>query len=164
MRVIKILSVTLILIMSLVTQASSAMPATKSLCMAGETVLFSCRYKSKTFSLCASRDLTAKTGYIQYRVGKGAKPQNILEMEFPKEHVPPQKIFKLELMPRGASVSFSNEGFLYTLASDLTDIDVVSVEKDYKLVSNFQCSETDANVNLTMTSIQKIFKSAGLGE
>lgn len=61
-----------------------------SLCATEETVVFSCRTvgkKAKLLSLCGSKVLDEKTGYIQYRFGQ---PGNV-ELEFPKEKQIPNR-------------------------------------------------------------------------
>ena len=41
----------------------------QSLCTAGETIVFTCPAKEKIISVCASNDLSAHGGYLQFRIG-----------------------------------------------------------------------------------------------
>lgn len=132
----------------------------KSLCSKNESILFSCSYKKKVVSLCASQSLDSKTGYIQYRASNRGK----LELEFPSVKKHPLGIFAFELMPRGGKVIFSNGAYQYTLSSDLEDRNFVTVEKKGKVLSEFKCFDTDSLSNLTMTSVLKKFESAGLSK
>lgn len=51
-------------------------------CTEGEVTLFSCQLKKgKTVSVCASKDLSPTTGYLQYRFGKIGK----IEMSLPEK-------------------------------------------------------------------------------
>jgi hypothetical protein len=55
--------------------------AESSLCRSQETTYFNCTVGKKLVSLCASRDLSAKSGTLQYRFGLPSKPP---ELEYPK--------------------------------------------------------------------------------
>lgn len=63
-----------------------------SLCTKGEHIIFSCRLKrpAKIVSLCASKDLARKRGYLQYRFGLPAR----VELEFPKDRKGTQEQFQ----------------------------------------------------------------------
>jgi hypothetical protein len=63
--------------------AAACSSASESLCSADEQVLFSCvtDHASKVLSLCASPDLTARTGTLYYRFGT---PHDIA-LEYPKK-------------------------------------------------------------------------------
>src|ERR1700683_2916905 len=52
---------------------STAANAASTLCLANEDTIFSCRAGKKVISVCASKDLTAEHGYLQYRFGAPAK-------------------------------------------------------------------------------------------
>ncbi len=58
----------------------TAAPAfAQSLCTANETVVFACPAKAKSVSVCASRDLGAHSGYLQFRIGAGKQ----VEVSYP---------------------------------------------------------------------------------
>jgi len=88
-----------------------------SLCNAEETVLFSCRLQSKhkPVSLCASKDLSSSTGYLQYRFGTPGS----VELEFPATRDGSQDQFFYSRYTRHQvskiSVSFRNGGYAYTI-------------------------------------------------
>ncbi len=76
-----------------VEEAGDADPtsATKSLCIEGEQIIFSCQLKraTKIVSLCASADLAKERGYLQYRFGLPGK----IELQFPQDRQRPQQNF-----------------------------------------------------------------------
>jgi hypothetical protein len=88
-----------------------------SLCSMSEKVIFSCAVKTggKTVSLCASKDVTADRGYIQYRFGRPAK----IELEYPASKEGSQKQFRYSHYFRAqvdlTEVSFSSGDFNYTV-------------------------------------------------
>ncbi|MGN4070038.1 hypothetical protein ACS0Y7_36155 [Burkholderia gladioli] len=53
-----------------------------SLCAAGETVVFNCKLKEnkKLVSLCSSKDLSNRAGFLQYRYGSSGK----IELTYPE--------------------------------------------------------------------------------
>ena len=63
-----------------------------TLCAKDERVIFACvlRRPAKIVSLCASKDLTSETGYLQYRFGLPRK----IELEFPKDRLRTQDKFE----------------------------------------------------------------------
>ena len=63
---------------------------TPSHCRSQETTYFNCAVGNKLVSLCASRDLSAKAGTLQYRFGLPGKPP---ELEYPKTPGSPAKHF-----------------------------------------------------------------------
>lgn len=79
--------------------------------------MFSCRVKStkKVLSLCASKDLSPSSGYLQYRFGKSGA----LELEFPSARDGSQSQFSYARYTRyqvsKASVNFRKEGYLYSV-------------------------------------------------
>lgn len=62
-----------------------------TLCARNERVIFSCllRRPAKIVSVCAAKNLTRETGYLQYRFGLPRK----IELEFPKERQGSQRKF-----------------------------------------------------------------------
>ncbi|MGQ0762024.1 MAG: hypothetical protein ACT4OT_08410 [Acidobacteriota bacterium] len=63
-----------------------------TLCAKTERVIFACalRRPAKIVSVCASKDLTRDTGYVQYRFGSPAK----IELEYPKDRAGTQQKFE----------------------------------------------------------------------
>lgn len=83
----------------------NAVASNSSLCQAEETILFSCMTKqNKIISLCASKELSATNGYIQYRFGN----KKAVELTYPaNQTVPASKAFQ------GRSQMFSGGGGIY---------------------------------------------------
>ena len=73
------------------TSAQSGALQPNTLCAKDERVIFSCllRRPAKTVSVCAAKNLTRETGYLQYRFGLPRK----IELEFPKERQGSQQKF-----------------------------------------------------------------------
>ena len=63
-----------------------------TLCATNERIIFSCPVKrpAKFVSLCASKDLTSESGYVQYRFGLPGK----IELEYPKDRTGTQQKFQ----------------------------------------------------------------------
>ncbi|MEN9799871.1 MAG: hypothetical protein RL653_3568 [Pseudomonadota bacterium] len=92
---IRLLSACVVLSPLLVSAAPKKAPAAKSLCSPEETVVYSCELKNKAkgemLSLCASKDLSARTGTLQFRMGvPGAAPTAV----YPEQAVHPSRAFR----------------------------------------------------------------------
>jgi hypothetical protein len=91
-----------------------------SLCARDERIIFSCPVKkpARIVSLCASKNLTADQGYLQYRFGLPGK----VELEFPKERTGTQQKFQYTHYFRAqvdlTEISFSNNGYEYQITDD----------------------------------------------
>lgn len=100
------------------TKSSSLQPNT--LCTKDERVIFACalRRPAKIVSVCASKDLTRETGYVQYRFGSTAK----IELEYPKDRTGTQQKFEYTHYMRALvdlnEISFSVDGVDYTIVDD----------------------------------------------
>ena len=80
--------------------AADARP--ESFCTARETVVFACRSGAKLVSVCASADISASSGYLQYRFGKPGA--GAIELTLPQdERLPPASA-------TGENVAFSGGG------------------------------------------------------
>jgi hypothetical protein len=95
--------------------ARAAGPVTQ--CKAGETIVFSCSTGSRILSICASKDLSKNSGYMQYRYGPEGKP----ELSFPETLRHPAGIFTPGTLMfsggGGAYVKFSKPPYTYTVFS-----------------------------------------------
>ena len=116
----------------------------KSLCKAGEAVVFSCNTGKKLISVCASENLAANAGYVQYRFGTKEK----LELSFPdNEFHPGLYATGGNLMYSGgggAYMRFNNGAYSYVVYSGIGkgwEKQGVAVEKNGKLLSNIPCKE-----------------------
>lgn len=100
-------------------KSKTAVVNSKSLCAASEQTIWSCTTtRNKLASVCASKDLTADRGYVQYRFGILGK----VELEFPAERKDSQKSFKYSRYTRPLvtmlTLSFANGGFAYEIHDD----------------------------------------------
>lgn len=92
-----------------------------SLCTPEETVVFSCKTvgkKGKLLSLCSSKALDEKTGYIQYRFGQPGK----IELEFPRDKRHTQSAFRYSRYTRPLvtylELRFFQGGYRYSIHED----------------------------------------------
>lgn len=92
-------------------------PPIGSLCRRDEQILFSCKVAdgTKFASLCGSRSLDAKRGYVQYRFGTA----RALELIFPQDLKGTQNAFRYLHYFRAqvdrTEVSFESGGYRYAL-------------------------------------------------
>jgi hypothetical protein len=131
--------------------------AQPSLCTQGEITEWSCTAKKKIYSLCASKDLGAATGYMQYRAGKASKT----EFVFPERLEHPKGNFRLVLQAKGVMLSFSNAGYEYAIYEPLagsTRIDVANVQGSK--VADVTCNS--ATDTLTLTTTMERFERLGI--
>lgn len=99
-------------------QSVSLQPNT--LCAKDERVIFSCPIKrpAKIVSVCASKNLTADQGYLQYRFGLPGK----IELEYPKDRKGTQEKFQYKHYFRArfdiTSIDFNIDGYEYSVFDD----------------------------------------------
>ena len=88
-----------------------------SLCRAEEQLFFTCQVtgSSKLISLCGSKSLDARRGYLQYRFGK----PGAVELQFPRDRANTQRVFRYAHYFRAqvdrTEVTFDNEGYRYVV-------------------------------------------------
>jgi len=88
-------------------------------CTAAEQVILSCGIDGKpgkVLSLCASKEVSATTGWMAYRFGE----QGAVELEVPAQPAPPPATFTYATESQGPRVShstwtFVNEGHTFTI-------------------------------------------------
>jgi hypothetical protein len=114
----------------------------RSLCSAGEQIIFSCSVKrgagragdTKIASLCASARLTKEAGYLQYRFGL----PNKIELEYPAMRTATQQAFKYTHYMR--------------FQVDLTEINFSIGDYQYQLFDNYNGEEkpvvSEAGINV----------------
>lgn len=91
-----------------------------TLCAKTERVIFACvlRRPAKIVSVCAAKDLTRDTGYVQYRFGSPAK----IEFEHPKDRTGTQQRFEYTHYMRALvdlnEINFSVDGVDYSVVDD----------------------------------------------
>ena len=94
--------------------------AQETLCKKDERVLFSCfvRGRRKIVSLCSSKDLSEKEGYLQYRFVRAGH----VELEFPAQRIDTRTMFRyshyFRYQVERMVVSFNKNGYLYTIFDD----------------------------------------------
>ncbi len=91
----------------------------KSLCAKSEQTIWSCTTtRKKIASVCATKSLTAESGYVQYRFGKVGK----VELELPKSREGSQSFFKYSRYTRPLvtmlQLTFENSDYLYQIHDD----------------------------------------------
>lgn len=91
-----------------------------TLCAKDERVIFACvlRRPAKIVSVCASKNLTRETGYLQYRFGLPGK----IELEYPKDRTRTQEKFEYTHYFRAlvdlTEINFSLDGVNYSVFDD----------------------------------------------
>ena len=91
-----------------------------SLCDTGERVLFSASVKgsNKLVSICSSRQVDKRQGYLQYRFGRPGQ----VELEFPSSRQDTQKAFAYTRYTRPLvtllTVKFTTNGYSYSIHQD----------------------------------------------
>jgi hypothetical protein len=125
---------------------SSSAYAASTLCMSDETNLFSCTAGKKVISVCASKDLAADRGYLQYRFGTPGK----VEATVPADRSVPPKSSAL-----AGTLVFSGGGgdYLRFKAGDYEYVvytaigkgwgekDGVAIEKSGKRLTHVSCTD-----------------------
>jgi len=109
-----------------------------TLCARNERVIFSCplRRPAKIVSVCAAKNLTRETGYLQYRFGLPGK----IELEFPKER-------------QGSQAKFEYTHY-FRAQFDLTEINFTVDGVNYSVFDDYNGEEKPA-VSLEGVSINK---------
>lgn len=111
-----------------------------TLCAKYEEIYFSCHLQEKDsiVSICSSVNNSPKEGYIQYRYGTH---ENI-ELNFPKNKIPPQGIFSLtdvsEGSIRGMHIKFTRGAYTYVVSSVMPG--GLYVTRNNKVVFDAYCS------------------------
>ena len=137
--------------------------AAESHCRAHERIIFSCSLGKKTVSVCASDDLSATSGYLQYRFGqKGA-----LELAFPdltKAAPAASHVQARTLMFAGGGggylrfVNGAHHYIVYTaIGKGWGAKDGVAVEQNGQLVMNLECRDVPVS-----ELSEEFFNRAGL--
>jgi hypothetical protein len=137
--------------------------AAGSHCRAQEHIVFSCSVGKKTVSVCASADLSAASGYLQYRFGQ----KGTLELAFPDltKATPVTSYVQARTLMfaggGGAYLRFINGAHHYIVYTAIGKgwgaKDGVAVEKNGQLVTNLECRD----VPVSKLS-EEFFSHAGL--
>ncbi|SDW49077.1 hypothetical protein SAMN05421783_104237 [Thiocapsa roseopersicina] len=117
--------------------------ATNSHCSSGELVVFSCDTGKKTVSVCASPDLSARGGWVEYRFGPVGAP----ELVFPAARSHPRHVVQAGTWGfsggGGAFMQFSKAPYAYTVYTAIGkgwgEKSGVAVLKNGKRIANLPC-------------------------
>lgn len=120
-----------------------------TLCAKDERVIFGCllRRPAKIVSVCASKDLTRETGYIQYRFGLPRK----VELEFPKTRQSTQTQFKYTHYFRARfelnDINFTVDGVNYSVFDDYNGEEKVEVSLQGVSINKPSTGEKEVRYN-----------------
>jgi hypothetical protein len=95
-----------------------------SLCRSEEQIFFSCPIEAsvKTVSLCGSRTIDSRRGYIQYRFGRAGA----VELQFPRDRANTQRVFRYAKYFRAEveriEITFDAEDYRYVLFDYYGDV------------------------------------------
>jgi hypothetical protein len=117
-------------------------------CTNTEKVVFSCSFGKKMVSICASSDLSASAGYMQYRFGAKDK----VELQYPQSQVHPRGKFSVKRQTpvlgdgtraKLTEVSFTQGDIKYIVDSmdtGSTDKTTLDVERNGKQLASLVCN------------------------
>jgi len=119
------------------TLANTQLFATDSHCNANENVIFSCNTGKKVVSICASKTLNAKSGYLQYRFGKIGSPEALIPSK-PENFRKTVSAFYLNIggTAEAKGISFTNGNLLYGMN---TTSGYLYVRKNGNDIADFTC-------------------------
>ncbi|MDD5227822.1 MAG: hypothetical protein PHN45_12405 [Methylococcales bacterium] len=120
--------------------------ATDSHCREQENIIFSCSLGKNIVSVCASKDISQTSGYLQYRFGQKNTPELILPASIePSHHADIQARTLMFSGGGGAYLRFINGQFNYIVYTAIGKgwgtKDGVAVEKDGKHIANLKCRD-----------------------
>ena len=129
------------------------------LCGKTEITLWTCETPRKQYSLCSSRVLTRKSGYIQYRVSEAGRSVFV----FPISKTPPAGTFSYQFSANGdASVDFSNGDYDYSLVDPLRDRSAILVTKRTSKNRGATISCANSNQTLQVNYTMRLMYDSGL--
>ena len=109
-----------VLLFGIAVQVQSAGAVRPTLCSGAEIIVFSCRSGAKTVSVCASKEASARKGYLEYRFGD---PAAVPELVLPKERTIPRQAARGGVDPfsgaGGAWMKFQQGQYDYTVYSGI---------------------------------------------
>jgi hypothetical protein len=145
---------------------SMEVAANASLCSPTEVAIFACEVKRNVASICASTNLSATNGYIQYRFGTREK----VTFEYPEKKTNPRRAFSPE-STRGHhgghdSLKFVIGSYTYIAAHDWSgnvDEHSVVVKRVGKAVRKLHCHDFRYG-EPNLTGSIELLHHAGLNE
>ncbi len=145
-----------ILVLAAALPGTTVALAEPSLCTRDEVTEWSCSVKEAVHSLCASRDLGPRSGYLQYR----ARTREGMASVFPDPPRHPAGLFRLRLAPRGASLRFTiggREHWIHEPLAGSTSIEVLEAGRSSGVLDCDWSTDT-----LTLTATQNRFRRIGI--
>jgi hypothetical protein len=118
----------------------------QSHCSQSEEIIFSCKIGSKMMSVCSSKSLVSKVGYLQYRFGRlGA-----LEFTYPRDIKSSIQRFKLSHYFRAKvdrwELSFENKDMQYRVFSYLEEEERPPMRQGGISISRFKSAESSKSL------------------
>lgn len=118
-------------------------------CTSSENVLFSCNTGKKTVSVCASKNIGPKTGYIQYRFGKIGSPEALIPSN-PESFRSSLTAYEWDRASRSEGLDFENKDFSYYISVQWGRINVYKKDKS---IAELHCLD---NPDGTSTAIYDV--------
>jgi hypothetical protein len=117
-----------------------------SLCRADEKVFFACSTGEKLVSVCASPDISATAGYVQFRYGAAENT----EIAWPEARIPRQYVTKGDLVYAGAIGTYlrfkmDETSFVVFSASGKKSAQGLVVEKGGTVFMKRRCQSTSVS-------------------
>lgn len=137
------------------TDANAQVP---SLCTQAENTVWSGTAHAKIYSVCASKNLTSTTGYLQYRAGKPGK----VEFKYPATLVAPRGHFVFLELAHGAQLTFKHGAYDYTITDPLAGQSEIDVSKGTRALANIVMQQS--TLSLTENTTINLFQAAGISE
>lgn len=148
---------TLLFTILLIISSRQATADVKNLCATEEHTVWSCQAGKKIYSLCASQDLTATNGILQYRAGTNT----MIGFRFPEQAAPSKDVFHFDLLPHNVRLSFNNHDYEYDVFEELRSGDTsITVSHAGKPIATVKCD--DSTYTLTLTTTENLFTSLGI--
>lgn len=148
----------LLLVVSLPMLGNALAADDSSLCRESEVTVWSCKVKKKTYSVCASRDLTGEKGYMQYRAGSSERTS----FRYPGQLLHPKGHFEYSLGAHGAGLTFKNGEYTYHIGDELRGNPVLFVDRSGGDSTSVEC--TQAFQSLTENSAIELMEAAGISK
>src|SRR6478735_6945029 len=118
-----------------------------SLCKAQEQSVFWCETRTRRFELCASANLSASGGYMQYRAGAQGKA----DFQFPDSASHPRGNFELRMTAKGTVLTFQNARTTYEIYEAARGGATISVTSEGKARVDIPCRSDSDTLTLTST-------------
>lgn len=134
------------------TIANTQLVANTSHCSTNENVVFSCSTGKKVVSVCASKNINSKSGYMQYRFGKLGSPEALIPLK-PENfrsfvsawEINTGKNFIYGLNFKNGDISYNLEMGNGTLGIFNKDKEIASLtcKQDNSLIDNYNSGKVD---------------------